>query len=80
MIRKQETRTRLLRITIDFGAWIFTGWGGMKSLKGFAAGTAAPSRVKIREIARAGVQGSWPTRNMYTGHEPGTGRNRTKTA
>ena len=50
----------------------------MKSLKGFAAGTAAPSRVKIREIARAGVQGSWPTRNMYTGHEPVTGRNRKK--
>jgi len=52
----------------------------MKSLKGFAAGTAAPSCAKIREIVRAGVQSPGCTRKMYTGHEPGTGRNRTKTA
>jgi predicted nucleic acid-binding Zn ribbon protein len=67
MIRKQETRTRLLRIIIDSGAWIFTGWGGVKSLRGFASGTAAPSCVKIREIVRVGVQSPGCTHKIYTG-------------
>ena len=82
MIRKQETRTRLLRIIIDSGAWIFTGWGGVKSLRGFASGTAAPSSVDFREFHRAGVQGRQTVRKMYmpdaAGKEQFSLRNRRK--